>query len=755
MQSNLFANPFAVLGLAGDATVAAITARARDLGTPAAAAASRTLLIPRNRLQAELGFLPGASQDLADASLTALKENREPDQWPRLTLPARANLLAHLASARAANADQLRDLVEMQEAIRSSWPETVDQIREHARMPPVAPETADSILETSVNQHAEACAAGMLALPNGAELFAELLCDTKPNALGRSHFLRQSAASWDRAIASEAEIDLETAAPIEGALRADPDPEAAERLAKIVLSYADRTKPPREAGRLVGLPHKPSVEAAERWREVALDLNNRHDAVVEAVIVLKALTDGFGTTDEFGARTANDLEFCRQRIAMGETAPEAQRLIAAIKTAIDNEITLQRVAMVNGEPTAQTPPIAVELHHAFVAAAQSARNDLPWRLLRNLTLTLHNEFSATEAALAFTELAIAQGRDSPVAAEVLSQLQIDHRTLRKQTVHIELAAVLRSKQTRVARRLLTEIISLTDDAGERSEFQANLQTLNRGQARRTLNYAFWGIVTAVVLFSMITSNNTPQAPRANGHPTPSAPVAVDPDAGRAARQPSPGTSVLSRSELRWCRYQEARARAASDHLKGLNIEANVNGYNAAVDAFNAFIAPLKTSCADYHYHMSDGSVIDAEVIQNDSALKADGQRIITAAYQTAPVHVAPPTFAPPTPIAPTPGNPTPASGPPPTVKDLLAYNQGQADRHSWLAWFVPLDGAYRDGAEWWASQRSLRSPASCDNVTGTDHAAAYAGCIEARRRLVNSDRRRSFEPDYKAGWNNP
>jgi hypothetical protein len=756
MQSDLFANPFAILGLAGDATVAAITARARELGTAAAAAASRTLLIPRNRLQAELGFLPGAPQDLADASLTALKENREPDQWPRLTLSARANLLAHLASARAANADQLRDLVEMQEAIRSSWAETVDQVREHARMPPIPPEAADSILETTVNQHAEAFAAGMLALSNGDALFAQLLCDTKPNALARSDFLRQSAASWDRVLASEVEKDLETAAPIEGALRADPDPEAAERLARIVLRYAYRTKPPREANRLVGLPHKPSVEAAERWRELALDLNNRQDAVVEAVIVLKALTEGFGTTDELGSRTANDLEVCRRRIATGEAEPESLRLIAAIKTATENEMTLQRVAMVNGEPTAQTPPIAVELHHAFVAAARSARNDLPWYLLRNFTLRLHNEFSATEAALAFTQLAIAKGRDSSVAAGVLPQLRIDERALRKQTLCVELTAVLRSDNMGVARRLLTEIIGLTDDAKERREFQANLKMLNQRQARRTLKYAFWGVVAVVVLISMFTSKNAPQAPLAISSPPPSAPFAVDPDAGRPARQPSPGTSVLSRSELRWCRYQQARARAASDYLKGLNAEANVSGYNAAVDAFNAFISPLKASCTEHRqYYTSDGSVVDAEVIQNDAGLRADGRRIITAAYQTAPVYAPPPTLPLPTPIVPAPSKPATGSGPPPTVKDLLAYNQGQADMRNWLAWFVPLDGAYRNGAEWWASQRSLRSPPSCDKVPGADHAAAYAGCLEARRRLAGSERRRRVEPDYKAGRNNP
>lgn len=414
MQFDLFANPFAVLGLAGNTSVGVITARARELGTPDAAAASRTLLIPRNRLQTELSFLPGASQNLAVACLKALKERREPDLWASLTLPARANVLAHLASRGAATLNQLRDLVDMQEAIRSTWDEMINQAREHARMPRVSVESAHSILETLVSLHAGAYAEAMLALPNGADLFAEQLCGTAPDAMAQTNFLRQSAASWDRATASEADKDLEIAAPIEVALHDDPDPVAAEHLAKLVRRFASRTKPPREACRLVGLPHKPSVGAAERWRAVALDLNNRQDAVLEAVIVLKALAESFGTNDDLGARTAKDLEICRDRLASGDAAPEVRRLVTAIAAATEKELAFQRVAMVNGGTTVQTPAVVAELHDAFVAAARIARTDQPWHLLRAFMIRLHNEFSATEAAFSFTQLAIAQGREKPL-----------------------------------------------------------------------------------------------------------------------------------------------------------------------------------------------------------------------------------------------------------------------------------------------------------------------------------------------------
>ena len=56
---------------------------------------------------------------------------------------------------------------------------------------------------------------------------------------------------------------------------------------------------------------------------------------------------------------------------------------------------------------------------------------------------------------------------------------------------------------------------------------------------------------------------------------------------------------------------------------------------------------------------------------------------------------------------------------------------GYADRRAYEAWVEALpEGQYKEGAYYWAS-----------------------GCLAAKSRLDPTDRRRSSEPDYKAGWN--
>ena len=96
--------------------------------------------------------------------------------------------------------------------------------------------------------------------------------------------------------------------------------------------------------------------------------------------------------------------------------------------------------------------------------------------------------------------------------------------------------------------------------------------------------------------------------------------------------------------------------------------------------------------------------------------------------------------------APTPPEPTVATA---------AFQQGQADRQSWEAWFDSQTGDHRAGADYWASHRSLPNPGSCSAVPPSTGADWTAGCFAAQQRLAGPDVRRKTEPEYRLGWNSP
>jgi hypothetical protein len=80
-----------------------------------------------------------------------------------------------------------------------------------------------------------------------------------------------------------------------------------------------------------------------------------------------------------------------------------------------------------------------------------------------------------------------------------------------------------------------------------------------------------------------------------------------------------------------------------------------------------------------------------------------------------------------------------------------AYVGGREARLIYERWFTALPtGRYRDGASFWASNRSLKTSPSCTNPTQPDW---QTGCSDSRTRLAPADALRANDPNYWWGWN--
>jgi hypothetical protein len=81
-----------------------------------------------------------------------------------------------------------------------------------------------------------------------------------------------------------------------------------------------------------------------------------------------------------------------------------------------------------------------------------------------------------------------------------------------------------------------------------------------------------------------------------------------------------------------------------------------------------------------------------------------------------------------------------------------SFANGVSDRQAYEAWFATLAGDERDGAAFWAEQRSLKNPPSCQKVK-PDNVTWTSGCTSAMQHLSGSDAKRKSDPDYRRGWN--
>jgi hypothetical protein len=777
MGFSLLENPFAVLGLGTDANPAQISSRAREVGGDLASVASRALISPRTRLQAEIAFLPGLSEKETQACLSALASGRAPE-FSKFEPLSRANILAHLASSGRATAPNLELLFETATSVRQDALEILNRGRQSAAMPPIPQPMFDSAMEQLACQHAEALSDGALALKHGADVLSGIVESLGSSVTGASVFLRQTMAAWERATASEDNKDLESAQELTAKLKTAPDSTTVAGLSSVIRATALRTRPLRALARHFALPHDASAEMVDNWRSLAVDLVKEHKALSQAETILELLAKEFGASDGPGQRVARDLAACRERIASGEDLPEVARFAAALEAAEKEAAQFKGdvLARMSGDSRGHydTLAIVVELWEAFIAVAPNASSDAPWKALRAFAVRLHNDFSASESALALTNLALKHAYGNSLTDEVRSQLEADRRLLLRHTLGQQLNAAVEKKQRGAARQLLSQLVPLAENGAERREYKSTLRRLQWQAAKLFVSRSFYAVVAVGIVYAIVTDKSRPSATGSAPYSTYTPPAANPPmpvtavDDGKELRPP-PGTDVLSRSQLRWCLFQDARLTAAKAYLDNLRTSQYVRGdaFNRAIEAFNTSISDFNASCGQYRYYMADKSTVDAELSMKASALQAEGQRLGAAGYIIQPNFPTPQTTpsAPPVTYSP-PAYPNPGGGnyPPaqfqasdaaPQPSYSVVYVDGQRDRRAWDAWFAGLFGDFRQGADWWAGVRSAANPPPCTKAPGTDRAAAVRGCSEAKTRLASADRRRRAEPDYRAGWNNP
>jgi hypothetical protein len=88
------------------------------------------------------------------------------------------------------------------------------------------------------------------------------------------------------------------------------------------------------------------------------------------------------------------------------------------------------------------------------------------------------------------------------------------------------------------------------------------------------------------------------------------------------------------------------------------------------------------------------------------------------------------------------------------ASNTTAFAAGREARASYEQWFASLPhGPYKDGATFWATNRSLKPTPSC--ATHDAPADWQAGCVSSNARLATVDFRRKAEKDYRWGWNSP
>ncbi|WP_128082349.1 hypothetical protein [Sphingomonas sp. Ant20] len=379
-----------------------------------------------------------------------------------------------------------------------------------------------------------------------------------------------------------------------------------------------------------GLEDEKSVSLARSIRSLAIELANDHSAFAAAKELTEALRAGFAYLPTFGEKLDEDSETLAGLLASQSDARHLEPLAATCHAALDQPKAF--ASSVNaGNLTQNGTGLAANLANAFKSATFANVSDpnIPWLMVRNIAIELHNEHDKSEVALSLVEWLLAANPPPSVR----SKLEADRRAAKEAIDTNRLALAVKSGRLSDARTILASISP--DAVGGRVELRKLQDGIAERLRRRNGKWIGWAVTGAIAIFAIAQADRKPSS-----QPEPSSLVTdmsvpegggtindgsgslpADSAATEAAssldagdeRMPAPNSyGVLSRAELRWCSFESARLSA----LEGRVPNNAISGFNSAVQEFNS-------RCYGARYAESDKAAVDSEVADSAARIRSE------------------------------------------------------------------------------------------------------------------------------------
>jgi hypothetical protein len=674
---DILENPFVVLNVSPRATrEELVTARENavwDLGVDEtdAGRALSSLLHPRERLLAEISFLPSASPAQCKAITAALKKGELPDV-SGLSALDQANLHAHALSVGKADPDtidvlsRLHQKIDVSEVIRE-----LNAIRQLSRERSV--ERADALLAltTLVQRHAQVAAKVVVddALKHSHDYqsaesiwAAERLVTEDVD--GKSPFVAQFIEAYGGLTRPELQRLSDRIDSAAATLRKRPSETMAQQIADDLHQWDALRQPVQLWDQSHGIDEPESQALGKKLRELCVFLANDKQSFDVALTITKAMNEAFGELEGFSEKLEEDVEALEELL-------EGQRIKQVIGP-LQNEVEAAQAkldataaAISRGALTSQSNKNIRRLVEQFKLAADkligTPQAGAPALILRSLALSLHNEGEHSQAALTLTNWVLANAPQLP--GDVRTKLEEDRASLERMVKRAALLSAARSRQLGQVEALAAELAATADDDKERAQMSAIAASAQKRRASDRVKYWIWGGIAAVVLLFVIADENSSGSNNYSYEPTyagddeaafdpaeddeaafdPAEDAAVDAAAatdaaaaetdsafgsnlpqaeyGGAERVPSIGTGeVLDLAEIRYCRRQDARLTSAS-RMVDTSSQSQVDGFNAAVSEYNL-------RCSNFRYYERDMAIVERELMADASQLAREGIEMV-------------------------------------------------------------------------------------------------------------------------------
>ncbi len=371
-----------------------------------------------------------------------------------------------------------------------------------------------------------------------------------------------------------------------------------------------------------GLDEPRSKAIYEKLRDLTLWLANENQCFKQALTISKALLKTFPELPTVLDQASEDIETLENLVHEAEQLEIFGPLIAILEK-VNNDVFAFAQSVDRGEFTPARNGIAGQLYQAFAEVAKHVQDDpehadLPWLMIRQLLIDLHNEQQETRVALKVLQVVIFHSGAKP-SDDLRMRLEEDRESLKRQVVFLDLTDDINAERWAKANTKITYLNRNATDPQERHQLDQMRKGVERRKNARRNKVVGWGLVAAIIIGVFVLSNQnskpsrSPTTTRTTPSTTTSSAVRRD-----EVKPPASSNRVLSRAELRWCNFQAVRL----DALRPL-----VNT-DRRIDRFNELINDLNARCSNNKYRERDQDVIDRELIQARSRLQREGRTLI-------------------------------------------------------------------------------------------------------------------------------
>ncbi len=601
--------------------------------------AQNALMASKSRLDAEIHWVPEISPKLAKELLQLLVNNSSSvlNHLDTLEGLSQANIAANLCFLKIANHRVLEAICKSYAHITpESIQNIINQSRAIAQFPSVDLSLVEQSLQKLRGQHVLSVINSITSSSDPGKSMTELVnafLNSERSILNFVEQVVESFTNWATGTLRrlEDQIDLE----INNVKDSCADKSIEQIIARL-KEWDELGQPKQLIWQAKGLEEPKSKELFNKVRSLAIWLANEKQMNLQALMLTQACADIFAELQSAVDKAKEDIETLNDLIEQQKLEEDFKPLLQAIEKAKENTGQVSK-EILKGQFSKNGKGVAGNIFNGFIEAKKcsdgSPRPDLPWLILRNFCLFLHNDKDKFEASYI-----IAKEVDKFNPPESIKILLVkDLAIFRKNKLWKEINQAMKSKPQRLNRAasLSQQLLSITTDQEEKNSISVLYSRIVDDKKQRRKDWAIGLLVFGAIVYWIANSSNDTRVSTTNSNVS-------APDNGNEVEPPIGKGHTLSRGELRYCEFMGARldyimslfpTDKNPDALQSRNAKFLskdlADGLDKAINDFNG-------RCSEAKYYTQDMSDIKSElnrkragiVEQIKSVLSKENKQII-------------------------------------------------------------------------------------------------------------------------------